>query len=337
MKISERGFYLRRVGIFMLVKFSLPSLSTIRSISTMLLCIGSLVSPLGRRCRQSTLGSAINSLHRGFANDTDTQGNKGSRGRGCVYLCSAKFEPSIKDEISKIEPILVATKIGYVKGGLEAVKKRKAALQTGNPSKLDFKAYPCKHAFQVEGYLHERFKRKRVLGEWFLLNDEDTDMIHKEMKNYDRSGELMGSKPNFCLLDSSSSTRNVTKSMSKSPPGEKKWEKVKSILEEHRRLLLDDSTEAERSYLENDELEILLDALERHPESDEKIGCGVSAVYVAATSFPYNKRGGYSYCFHVKRMDGSEEDFSYRACFGLSRGRAHYTHLYNKEQSSDGD
>ena len=140
MKISERGFYLRRVGIFMLVKFSLPSLSTIRSISTMLLCIGSLVSPLGRRCRQSTLGSAINSLHRGFANDTDTQGNKGSRGRGCVYLCSAKFEPSIKDEISKIEPILVATKIGYVKGGLEAVKKRKAALQTGNPSKLEFKA-----------------------------------------------------------------------------------------------------------------------------------------------------------------------------------------------------
>ena len=107
--------------------------------------------------------------------------------------------------------------------------------------------------------MHKLFKRKRVLGEWFLLNDEDMDMIRKEMINYDRSGELMGSKPNFCLIDSSSSTstRNVTKSMSiESPQRERKWEKVKSILEEHRNLLLE--IEAERSYLENDELETLL-------------------------------------------------------------------------------
>ena len=98
------------------------------------------------------------------------------------------------------------------------------------------------------------------------------DMIRKEMINYDRSGELMGSKPNFCLIDSSSSTstRNVTKSMSiESPQRERKWEKVKSILEEHRNLLLE--IEAERSYLENDELETLLDALERHPEQMRKL------------------------------------------------------------------
>lgn len=55
-----------------------------------------------------------------------------------------------------------------------------------------------------------------------------------------------------------------------------------------------------------DDLLFALDLLALHPRADEKIGCGVDRIVVRHVS-P-------SRCFHVCRVDGSEEQFSYMKC-----------------------
>ncbi|PNQ73559.1 DUF3223 domain-containing protein [Erythrobacter sp. SAORIC-644] len=52
---------------------------------------------------------------------------------------------------------------------------------------------------------------------------------------------------------------------------------------------------------------VLQAALERHPEADEKIGCGISHFSVRTSI--YGKR-----CFWVNRTDGTTDDFSYKSC-----------------------
>jgi hypothetical protein len=52
---------------------------------------------------------------------------------------------------------------------------------------------------------------------------------------------------------------------------------------------------------------ILEAALRRHPESAEKIGCGIKGFSVRSADFG-------SKCFWVNRLDGSTDKFSYRAC-----------------------
>lgn len=55
------------------------------------------------------------------------------------------------------------------------IDNRIANLQTGNPYVLKCKALiPCKdkaQAYSLESYLHSRFKKKRMVGEWFKLYD----------------------------------------------------------------------------------------------------------------------------------------------------------------------
>ena len=45
----------------------------------------------------------------------------------------------------------------------------------------------------------------------------------------------------------------------------------------------------------------------RHPEADEKIGCGVESFFVRRAD--YN-----TICFWARRNDGSEVRFSYKSC-----------------------
>lgn len=52
----------------------------------------------------------------------------------------------------------------------------------------------------------------------------------------------------------------------------------------------------------------MLDLLRRHPDAEQKIGSGASAIYVGETP-PYRTR-----CFFLIREDGSETDFSYLEC-----------------------
>lgn len=54
------------------------------------------------------------------------------------------------------------------------------------------------------------------------------------------------------------------------------------------------------------EFRYLYDLLARHPSSEAKIGCGVAEFFVDNSA---NSR-----CFHVRRTDKSEEEFSYNKC-----------------------
>lgn len=65
-----------------------------------------------------------------------------------------------------------------------------------------------------------------------------------------------------------------------------------------------------RSFLTREEFDIVYSALQRHPKATEKIGCGVSKIFVQRDNYG-------SYCFHLQRVDGTEEDFSYRKIFKM--------------------
>lgn len=55
----------------------------------------------------------------------------------------------------------------------------------------------------------------------------------------------------------------------------------------------------------------VLSLLERHPDADLKIGCGVASIYVADNPvFPGKRSRGFRLC----REDGSETDFSFWEC-----------------------
>lgn len=62
--------------------------------------------------------------------------------------------------------------------------------------------------------------------------------------------------------------------------------------------------------LRGEELAVVRDLLEWHPEAEQKIGCGISTIEVRLTpEFGRNTRG-----FWLVRSDGSQTDFSYRKC-----------------------
>ncbi|SFU39359.1 DCL family protein [Nitrosospira multiformis] len=58
-----------------------------------------------------------------------------------------------------------------------------------------------------------------------------------------------------------------------------------------------------------DDAEHLTCLLAMHPRADDKIGVGVESFSVR-TAADYGTR-----CFWVNRIDGTTEDFSFRACF----------------------
>lgn len=63
--------------------------------------------------------------------------------------------------------------------------------------------------------------------------------------------------------------------------------------------------------LDADDFVFMLALLGYHPEARDKIGCGVESMYVADNPiYPGPKSRG----FHVRRLDGTETDFSYREC-----------------------
>jgi hypothetical protein len=68
--------------------------------------------------------------------------------------------------------------------------------------------------------------------------------------------------------------------------------------------------------IEGDDYDILLALLERHPEADKKIGCGVKRLYKDKTDMPTS-------CFWIERTDGSKTDFSYRTAIS-AKGKSLY-------------
>lgn len=64
-----------------------------------------------------------------------------------------------------------AVKIGKTRG---SPAKRMAQLQTGNPRSLYLKAYARLRDYdEAEKYLHKKYGRKRIAGEWFALSRRD--------------------------------------------------------------------------------------------------------------------------------------------------------------------
>lgn len=55
----------------------------------------------------------------------------------------------------------------------------------------------------------------------------------------------------------------------------------------------------------------MMGLLQRHPESDTKIGCGVASMYVADNPIYPGERNR---CFYLRRHDGTETDFSFWEC-----------------------
>lgn len=75
-------------------------------------------------------------------------------------------------------------KIGVTK---EDPSKRMHKLQTGNPTQLCIKTiFKHEYPFRLETMLHNKFKSKQVLNEWFKLSDDDVInfiSICEEMKS----------------------------------------------------------------------------------------------------------------------------------------------------------
>lgn len=58
-------------------------------------------------------------------------------------------------------------------------------LQTGNPTQLYIvDLYEYKYPFRLEKMLHNKFKTKRILNEWFELSDND-------IKGFQTTGDLL--------------------------------------------------------------------------------------------------------------------------------------------------
>ena len=75
-------------------------------------------------------------------------------------------------------------KIGVTRN--KDIIKRKKKLQTGNPNELIIKNYfESKHPFKLEKMLHRYFNDKKVINEWFNLNEEEINNFKNICSKYE--------------------------------------------------------------------------------------------------------------------------------------------------------
>jgi Protein of unknown function (DUF3223) len=103
----------------------------------------------------------------------------------------------------------------------------------------------------------------------------------------------------------------------------------KSILSKYAEKLSHPSLASNQSFLDAAEIALVYEALQRHPKADAKIGCGVKAIFVQRDRFG-------SFCFHLQRVDGSEEDFSYKKLFRMSKSEQKHRIGYTWDESRNG-
>ena len=93
--------------------------------------------------------------------------------------------------------IYLITDKEYTKIGATSynVNKRLNELQTGNPKKLEIiGSYRVKNKLTTEKFLHNKFKEKNVLGEWFELNQKEiTDILIEKfnIQNHNKPTEIL--------------------------------------------------------------------------------------------------------------------------------------------------
>ena len=235
---------------------------------------------------------------------------------GNVYRVSIQIPDSFDSMPKETRILLRSNKIGFVRGEtMEDVRKRVRALQTGTPFLLTLeKVYRCPTPDIYEKYFHQVFKSQRGIGEWFDLSEKNKCEMNSIMEELDRSGKFIG---DATLLESIQFEKEKRSHGSTENESEYRevplYEQLRTILNGHRLDLQNKSIVSSRRYLSNKDKTLVMTALQNHPKHSEKIGCGVVSIFVK--EIYYEKM--YSYCFHVKRVDGSEEQFNYHACFGF--------------------
>jgi len=254
---------------------------------------------------------------------------------GAVYVARQDVSFLDDNETKRLTPVLkdhlFACKIGYCQRGTDP-KTRLANLQTGNAIKMNIEAFHCMNPQLMEKYCHQKWAEQWLRGEWYKGGPWQNHMTD-ELKMYQSSGMVLDPKL-WEELKSEQSKRRVPPERDTIDGGVSDMrvnlkEQCDRILEKHRTSLMNKydlswrdlmAGKREKSDLKMDEFKVVLEALQTHPEATEIIGVGLKSIFVAKTFFG-------SYCFHVMRKDGSEEEFSYGACFsGYNRGAEWHTY-----------
>ena len=86
-------------------------------------------------------------------------------------------------------------KIGVTCGKIENRMKK---LQTGNSGELVLiKYYQTETPYYLEKQLHQHFKTKNIMNEWFLLSDDDVKDFHKTCDRFESYKEILKNNPFF--------------------------------------------------------------------------------------------------------------------------------------------
>lgn len=83
-------------------------------------------------------------------------------------------------------------------------------------------------------------------------------------------------------------------------------------------------------YLNGDDADFMLSLLAMHPDAIDKIGCGVSRMWVQV-----NREPRVSFGFWLERTDGTQTDFSFLACCRKVTNRQEILHAMRHEVDAD--
>lgn len=87
-------------------------------------------------------------------------------------------------------------KIGSTK--CKDVNKRLKQLQTGNSNQLYIKDFfQTDRPFRLEKMLHNRFKYANLIGEWYSLNDDDTEQFKAICEGFQKVMDSLKENPFF--------------------------------------------------------------------------------------------------------------------------------------------
>ena len=78
------------------------------------------------------------------------------------------------------------------------VDKRVKKLQTGNSCELFISdIYETEWPFRLETFLHNFYKQKRILNEWFALDVQDVTSFHETCRRLENNIKVLSNNPFF--------------------------------------------------------------------------------------------------------------------------------------------
>jgi hypothetical protein len=92
--------------------------------------------------------------------------------------------------------------------------------------------------------------------------------------------------------------------------GQRYWEYQKDALSFYKEIL--NSYEI-GNQLTDEDFDDIFNLLKNHPRAGEKVGCGVSELYIGSDVYAGK-------CFHIKRTDGSIENWLFGLCYAMDGG-----------------